>query len=265
MRTTKTAVVLFVLFSVFGYSQAQDIVVNLHRPPNDAVSAENLWWVDLINRDTISYDVYIYAYAEEASQGRVFYAYSDTFHLAPGIKRVRPQGGDVHFRNWWVKREIREAVIRTGAIPEANYEYYVDIYGINLPPIPIGGATGSIVVQRPTPPRLVSPQDEDSIGRGALIFNWLPPGNYCGSVSYKLKIVEVMQGQIAEEALRSNRAWFEKSNIWTLSFRYPVSARRLEPGKRYAWQITANFTAGPFEVPIRPLPSEPRSFIKKPR
>jgi hypothetical protein len=263
MNYRKVIYLLIAIFFYIGYGFAQQVNIFLHRPPNDAVNAENLWWVDIYNMTQDTYDIYLYAYAtEESSQDIIFYAYSDTFKLRPGLKRVRPTGGDVHFRNWWVKQAIREAVIRTGAVPEANYECHVEVYAVNQPGI-LGSITSSIVIQRPTPPRLVAPPNDDSIGRGVLIFSWLPPGNYRGPVSYQIKIVEVIAGQITEEALRSNRAWFEKSNIRTLSLRYPTSARRLESGRRYAWQITANFTVGPFELPIRPLPSEPRSFIKK--
>ncbi|UCG43874.1 MAG: hypothetical protein JSU73_04445, partial [candidate division WOR-3 bacterium] len=77
-----------------------------------------------------------------------------------------------------------------------------------------------------------------------------------GMVSYTLKLVEVLPGQSVEEALKGNPAWFVKKGIRNTTFRYPVSGRRIEKGRKYAWQVTAEASG------IQPLVSEKWGFSK---
>jgi hypothetical protein len=56
---------------------------------------------------------------------------------------------------------------------------------------------------------------------------------------YKIKIVEIKGDESPENALRSNKPFFEKDSISTLRFQYPASAGLLKPGGKYAWQVTS--------------------------
>ncbi|UCG43224.1 MAG: hypothetical protein JSU73_01005, partial [candidate division WOR-3 bacterium] len=51
-----------------------------------------------------------------------------------------------------------------------------------------------------------------------------------------------------------NPAWFVKKGIRNTTFRYPVSGRRIEKGRKYAWQVTAEASG------IQPLVSEKWGF-----
>jgi hypothetical protein len=232
------------LISIAG---AQQVQVRLHVPPPNQTSIENLWRVDLNNTTRNTYSCWLHAEAHEARQGLVFRANTDSFQLPPGRRQLRLR--DVRVRDQWAKPGYEVFVLRTGHFPPGDYTYIVE-----LEP-DLGGDTGASRIENPTPPRLLAPQDDDSLRGGEPTFSWTRPGNYSGRVGYRFKIVEVRTGQTKEGALRSNPAWFEEEGIRAAQFLYPARARSLERSKRYAWQIEASFESG---APV--LVSEVRGF-----
>ncbi|MBL8017371.1 MAG: hypothetical protein JNK43_08885, partial [Ignavibacteria bacterium] len=74
-----------------------------------------------------------------------------------------------------------------------------------------------------------------------IIFTWLPPvpvpRGY--SVTYKLKIAEIIGMQSAYDAMQSNPLFFSHSSIVSTSYQYPLAARSFTAGRKYAWQIQA--------------------------
>ncbi|MFA6483116.1 MAG: hypothetical protein WCW62_11095 [Bacteroidales bacterium] len=96
-----------------------------------------------------------------------------------------------------------------------------------------GGGSGTI--------KLISPVghggtgDEGSGEEGDLItFKWLAPDI---KGPFFLHIVELKESQSPDEAMLKNKAFFEQKNIEGTSFKYPGSAPKFEPGKKYAWII----------------------------
>ena len=61
---------------------------------------------------------------------------------------------------------------------------------------------------------------------------------------YTLKIVEIIGEQSADNAMKTNKPYFIQDNINSTSFQYPVSAKQLEDGKKYAWQVSTNGNTG---------------------
>lgn len=56
-------------------------------------------------------------------------------------------------------------------------------------------------------------------------------------ISYKIKIVELLQGQICSQAKNANFPVYENNQIQINSFTYPIDTLHLEAGKKYAWQL----------------------------
>ena len=68
---------------------------------------------------------------------------------------------------------------------------------------------------------------------------------------YTLRVVQILGRQSAYDAILSNPAYFERRDIPTSMFQYPIAARRFEAGKRYAWRISSHaggFSLGQSEV-----------------
>ncbi|MEW6005811.1 MAG: hypothetical protein AB1695_10915 [Stygiobacter sp.] len=89
--------------------------------------------------------------------------------------------------------------------------------------------------------QLISPPDGSTlISNQPVLFTWILRSIKPGTVfNYRMKVVEILGNQSSTEAITQNPAWFERSDITTTTLMYPVAARKLENGKKYAWQITA--------------------------
>jgi len=225
------------------------VTVLLHVPPPGQLNVERLWWVDLDNRTRETYrDVWLHGEVHEATRGPVYRANSNKFDLPPGRMTLRYR--DIQVRDQWHAPGYEVFVLRSGQLPAGEYEFYVW-----LEP-DLGGDTVRFTVEDPTRPRLVSPRRGDSLQLEP-VFSWTRPRNWTGPITYELRLVEVLPGQSEEEALRANRPWFLKRGLRTTMLRYPVAARKLDLGRRYAWQVKAEFGRG-----VQPKVSEQWGFSK---
>lgn len=96
--------------------------------------------------------------------------------------------------------------------------------------------------------KLLSPTNGSTLKVGATTkFSWIinDPGDFTGDGYYKLKIVEVKEGQLPEQAFKTNKPFFEKDSIPCI-----FNGKRIEndtppppphygSGKTYAWAIEA--------------------------
>lgn len=210
------------------------VTVKLRRPSPNKLTMENLWYVDLNNTTSKTYWVYLHGEVTEEKDGLVGKANSNAFALPPGTKRITSRNiGKV--TDAWYKGKYKESVVRTGNFPAGKYTVCVSVIGVESKE-GFGRACFKQNVQISGNPRLTSPKDGAEITKNPL-FTWTPPApRPPGDFNYKLRIVEVLEGQTKEEAMHSNPPWFEKDRIVNTVFRYPSSGRSLEEGT-YAWQI----------------------------
>ena len=233
---------------------AGPVLVRLHMPPPGQLNLEQLWWVDLNNTTSDTFhDVWLHGEVREARRGLVYRANTDKFDLGPGRKTVRYR--DIRVKDQWHARGYEAFVLRAGRIPAGVYTY-----SVTLEP-ELGGDTGHVTVQNPTPPRLVTPRDGDTLSIGLPNMTWTRVGNYRGRVSYELVVVELRPGQTKERAVRANPPWFNRRGIPATLFRYPVGGRRLQPKKRFAWQVKVYL-----DGKLKPeLSSEVSEFVLSPK
>jgi hypothetical protein len=236
MRQLTVLIAVSLVLVLPTMSAAQPVLVRLHVPPPNQANIENLWWVDLTNTTQNTYTARLRGEVSERQDGLVYRANTDSFRIPPGRKRVTLR--DVHIRDQWAKPGYETFIVRTGLLPEGDYTYKIWLEP-NL-----GGDSGNSSVRHPTPPRLIGPRDGEKVPGQQPVFSWTRPGNYTGAVKYRLTIVEVMSGQTPEEALRSNRPFFQQSNIPATQFRYPLATRRLDWNKPFAWRVEAELPAG---------------------
>lgn len=92
----------------------------------------------------------------------------------------------------------------------------------------------------PDPPLLLGPFDGETLDQLDPLFMWTPvqvPIEY--QVSYVVRIVEVLDGQTADVALRSNIPVYQSFDVRTSSLRYPIGERPFIEGTTYAWSVQA--------------------------
>jgi len=234
----RSIIVLIASFTVFHLAQAQ-VQVKLQQPPPNQLRAADLWKLTLNNTTRTTYSIRLEGTLDEADEGRVATGNSGIISLPPGTKAITYDdvklGGSVNFKaGTW-----RETFTRTGNAPSG--EYTICIYVKTEAGDELGRDCIQQSIEITSPPMLVSPADGETIPEGQTpIFTWLPPTPAPRDVKYSLKIVEVLGNQSPNEAMQRNRAWFEKKDIRTTTLTYPLSARKLEAGKRYAWSVESN-------------------------
>lgn len=244
---------IFILFfSINSHSQA--VIVNVYQPPPNQWNVADLWNLTLTNTSSESIKVYLYGTVESITDGLIFEGTSAVFGLTPNFSgRIDPyrlEPVDADYSN----AEYEEIVMKTGTMPEGTYT--ICVYVKDAQSDEELGRDCIIQPITPTsPPELINPQDEGTVTEELPIFLWTPPmplrmGEF---VTYQLRIVELLDGQEGYEAMEANPAWFVQKGITSTSFQLPISARPLEPGKSYAWQVTAinetqNYEIGKSEV-----------------
>jgi hypothetical protein len=136
---------------------------------------------------------------------------------------------------------IIQLAIKTGSLPADVYHYKLVIIDRT------SGATiqtldGQNVISNPmTRPELIGPGNNFTtvalnITTKTPVFNWFSPGN-----NFELSVYEVPNEKTAPEEVLLTRPIFTQKDLTTSYFVYPASAKLLEDGKLYAWQIKANY------------------------
>ena len=221
-------------------SHSQDVLINLYQPPPNQWNAVDIWNLTLTNISPESLKVYLYGTVEAQNDGIIFEGTSAVFSLPANYSgRIDPrrlEPADIGYAN----SGYEEIVLRTGTMPEGIYTICITVKDAETHEELGRGCIIQPIVQI-SPPELLNPEDESELDEPPPVFVWLPPmplsGNF--SVSYRLKIVELVDGQVPLEAMNANPAWFTEENIPSTSFHLTISAKTFELGKKYAWQVTA--------------------------
>ncbi len=212
--------------------------VRLKVPPPGRYGIEDLWKAT-VTSDTVC-DAWFEGFVFEASRGQVFWAKTKPFPLPKGTRLY--QYRDVKIDKTETVSGYEVFVTRSGQLPAGTYRFVLILRPFGV------GDSNEFDAEPMGPPRLITPRDGDTVRQKYPTFTWTPPAPMpAGGVTYELRLVEIRTGQSAQEALAANPPWFEQKDIRSTSLTYPTSARQLEdlqPGKMYAWQVTAKARDG---------------------
>ncbi len=133
---------------------------------------------------------------------------------------------------------LERIAARTGRLPEGDYTACAA--AVELSGFVLAEACADFFIAYPDPPLLLAPENGMAFTDEAPLFQWAPvrvPIDY--QLSYSVRIVELLPGQLPGEALASNIPVHEEHDAFGTALRYPIGARPLEPGKTYAWSVRA--------------------------
>ncbi|MGE3801661.1 MAG: RCC1 domain-containing protein [Candidatus Kapaibacterium sp.] len=241
------ALFLYVSGSAFG----QSVTVILSQPPPNQLRVSDLWRVQLFNNSGESIKVYLQGIATREGEGQIVDAQSTVFTLPPGRLAVKGSQLEPIKVNQSIPK-YRDIVTRTGTVPSGEYEICVFVRDAATGE-ELGSDCITQIVERLSPPILIAPSDESEVQEPLPVFTWTPPvpAPSSSKLTYTLRIAEILGRQTAYDALQSNPAFYEKTNIPTTVYQYPTAARTMQTNKRYAWRITAysnNVSLGESEV-----------------
>jgi len=174
-----------------------------------------------------------------ASSGRVVTITTPGFDLHAGVNALPPgllNGAAVNFGTSKVATLCRQS----GYFPEDDYEYCFELVGE-------GSHAGETVgtqcfdyhLQPFSPLILTSPMDQDQICDKRPTLYWQPLLPSIPGMQYRLFLTELKPGQARAEALRYNFPIINQQFISMPMLFYPSTARELEEGHQYVWQVTA--------------------------
>lgn len=165
-----------------------------------------------------------------------------TFPAGPSSRSFRTHTA-VDWGGLTFDESLRSAVRSSGRFPEGHYRACIAVIGANNQTLTEACANFTIdALQRPT---LVTPLKNDSIRTPQPLFSWQWTSGALGERNrrFKLVIVEVPDGKPPLQAISSSRPHYE-TTVASTSHVYPASGLPLEPGKRYAWQVTVADVSG---------------------
>jgi len=229
-----TALIFLIL--LFSASSRAQISITITQPPPNRFYIEDLWKIKILNSTNSNKTVYLKGTINEAVQGNVITATSQSFVIAPGLNTLT--GGqlgsvDVSYKN----NNVKEAIKNTGGLPSGNYDICVTVYedGTNTY---LSSDCLNRALENVTPPVLISPAHQTEVDNRIPVFSWVPAttSNY-KNFSYSLHIVEIIPGQSAYDAFQSNPLFYDKSNIPVNVYQYPISSREFNNKTSYAWRV----------------------------
>ncbi len=146
-------------------------------------------------------------------------------------------------------RDVEANILRTGILPEGNYEFCVAAFDYDTgAPLSLAAPAGCLffTLSRLQPPVLINPACESTLVDEWPVFTWTPPvGNSVGAdFRYDLYLVRLYPGQNANDAM--NRAVdYHAGNpiiiedLLTNMYAYQPGDQPLEPGATYGVQVIA--------------------------
>ena len=183
--------------------------------------------------------VYLYGTLSEENAGLIATGTSNVFNLNPGFKKIDTRElSSLSFDYPNPDPKYKESIIRTGGVPNGNYEICISVK-LSSSNDDAGSDCLDQRVEKSFPISLITPDDGDKISSTIPIFTWMHMKNPGSNAKYKITIVEVLGNQTPELAISSNPAWFTKDKLSSPLLQYPISARKFEVGKEYAWQTYA--------------------------
>ncbi len=223
---------------------AQNVSVTLLPPPPNQMHISDLWHILLYNLDNQSYKVYLHGtgYLGTDKSGRLIAdAQTRVFDLPPSRTPLRITGSFVQPVKVNKSDPHYESIVKnTGTVPSGEYFICVSVVDASSSAV-FSEACLVQNVEQLSPPVLVQPTDESTVLDSLPSFSWLPPSPVPATMQlrYKLKIVEVLGTQSAQQAMLANPPLFERSDIIPPLFTYPFTARPMKTGSKYAWSVTA--------------------------
>lgn len=217
------------------YAQSGKVDIIIKQPPPNQLGVGDMWNLELNNTSGKDIKIYLTGTATEEKDGLIIEGKSKVFTLKPGRSNFKYNdfsSAEVKYNNG----KYKEIILRTGNAPEGRYTICVTAFDESSTEV---GRENCIIqsVVRMGNITLLTPGDGEEIEpQKPTVFTWTP---LPGAKEYTLKMYGPRGKEDEDMDLDLHKPLFEKTGITTTTFQYPLTAPKLEEGKKYAWQVSS--------------------------
>jgi hypothetical protein len=236
MRT----VLVYIITCLFATLSHAQVVVQFV-PELNGRSTDGLFTVKFINNAGYKTNLVVKIDVKEKSKGKVVSIRLNDFSMINGINELT----GVHVRKALIEfgnTPIAAVARQSSFFPEGDYEYCFKIEdglkSIAQPQVYVDECF-DYDLQPIIPISLIEPNDGEKVCEPQPLLTWQPLVPHMHGVAYQLTLTELKKGQNPVEALYYNIPQLNSRNLFTPFTPYPNSARPLEKGKTYVWQVSA--------------------------
>lgn len=226
------------LLSLIPLFVSAQVTISVQLPPSGLIQKDQLWNLIVSNNNNATLDVKLSLVLKDlVSSQTVLSANSGVVFLARGIRVISSrdiQPIDYNF----ISGNFSGNYLPVGS--------YIACYQVSVNAgeyyKPIATECVQIKINPLSPPQLNTPANHSIIQTNTPQFTWIPPmpSAMFDNLNYDLNIVEVKDGQSSADAIQQNIPIHQKNVPLATFENYSSAYSTLQPGKIYAWQITAN-------------------------
>lgn len=213
------------------------VTISVQLPPAGMIQKDQLWNLVLVNNGNQMPEITLSLNLQDAVTGQtVLSGGTRSFIFGKGVKVISLR--DIQP----IQYNYTAAELSASYIPMGSYvACYRVIRSGSKGPEPLADECVRLNINPLSPPQLNTPADKSVEQTIYPQFSWLPPtpSEMFSNLNYDIAIAEVLQGQTPAEAVMNNVPVYTNHNIKNPFQNYPASYTSLQPGKQYAWQVTA--------------------------
>lgn len=237
MRQLK--ILVLASLSLLSWQVKSQMAVTLLLPPTGLVQKQQLWSVLVTNQSLTAQNIRVEILMTEISTGQpVLSATSGLILIPSGTKQLTATTvGPVQYVG--TNPNYRINTSPDGLLPIGSFNV---CYGFWQSDRIIAQECRSVAIEPLSPLQLTFPVQHAALENANPNFTWIPFSSMqsVASLTYAMKLVEVLPGQNATGAMVDNPALFAASQISTnSSLFYGPSFPALKRNQLYAWQVTA--------------------------
>jgi len=229
-------IAVIILGSTSGSLFAQ-VTFRMKRAPLNQLRSADLWNATIINTGE-TFTAYLYgSLTNNENSELIATGQTMTFEVKKGTTNFKvsdlPKIPDVSYLAKDPK--YKQSFMNTGGAPPGDYKICCELRRTDN--TVAGEDCFDQKIIGGDAPQLISPRDEEELRIDNPVFTWMHTKAPGSNQTYTIKIVELKESQSPDEAMKRNKAFFEKEGISPTLFQYPMSAPKFEAGKKYAWMV----------------------------
>ncbi|HRI00507.1 MAG TPA: hypothetical protein PK006_05600 [Saprospiraceae bacterium] len=248
----QSLIVAIILSYTIALSAQFSIAVT--RPNELSLKSVHIWNCMIVNQSNTTADCYLHGIVTENKQGKLGEANSAVFKVPVGVMDINSTNYEVLLPEelLYKNKQYEEHILRTNALPNGEYTICLTLHDAQTKSV-LSRNCLSLSVNHVTPSSLITPFDKSEICEPNPLFTWTPyrGGLENTSYNYKIKIVEILDGQKANSAIRTNPCFFCESDIENPFYQYSIAGLSFKEKQKYAWYIAV--VDGKKELSVSPV------------